>query len=304
VSPGALALFSPSEARALAGLDSTRALFDRIDELPSATIGDDVFCRVVTTEAEAEVAEHEYIRRSERARSVTARRARMLSLPISRSLLKAGVRSPHVRRLGLACALLAGILFSERSYWLGIAGAIAYYASMVLDWSEREMARVSLTESVLGARLGAMSAMLSYFLVMGGLVVGELRYEGASSRLDDGAIAAVASLALVALISHLSARLAGGDPRTFDEVVATLFSRGTRVRRLAGWSRRLISRPFIAHVIAFQALIGHLPALLTIWAYASVAAAAVLLALLPALLADAPSRPAPVSAAAPEGEDW
>jgi hypothetical protein len=276
-------------------------VFDRIDELPSVGLGD-VFCHVVTNDAEAVAAENEYIRRSERARSITARRARRLSLPVSRALLKAGVRAPHVRRLGLTFALLAAALFAERTYWLGVAGGLAYYVSMVLDWSEREMARVSLTQTVLGARLGSLSASLSYFLVIGGIVAGELRHEGLCGHLDDAAVAALASLAVLLLTGHLSAKLAGGDPRTFDEVIAALFSRGTRVRRLAGWGRRLITRPFIAHFIAFQALIGQLPALLTIWAYASVATAAVLIALLPALLSDHAAVPARATAA-PERED-
>jgi len=88
----------------------------------------------------------------------------------------------------------------------------------------------------------------------------------------------MASLAIVSIVAYQRARVAGVNPGAFDDALAAELKRGTAVQRFAAWGRQLIKRSFVAHLILFQALIGHLPALTEIWACGAVAALVTVLA--------------------------
>jgi hypothetical protein len=85
-------------------------------------------------------------------------------------------------------------------------------------------------------------------------------------------IAGTASLAVVSMVGYLRHRIAGENPGALDDALAAELKQGTPFQRFTGWSRQLIKRSFFAHLVLFQALIGHVPALTEIWAYGAVAA--------------------------------
>ena len=199
------------------------------------------------------------------------RQIRRWSIPISRQLLRVPVSPNQVTVAGFILALAAALSFSVGGYWAGVAGALLYFSSTVFDCSDGEVARGSLTESRYGAWLETITDYLSYFAVLGGIVWGEVKVAGFCNHAKFAIIAATASLAVVSIVGYLRHRTARENPGAFDDALAAELKQGTAVQRFTGWSRQLIKRSFFAHLVLFQAVIGHIPALTEIWAYGAVA---------------------------------
>ena len=197
---------------------------------------------------------------------------RRFSIPLSRQLVKLPITANHVTLMGFALSLAAGWAFSGGTYVAGLVGALCYYASMVFDCSDGEVARAKLADSRFGAWLETVTDYLSYFAVLGGIVWGDVAREGFCLHVQGAVVAAAASLAIILIVGYLRARIASANPGGFDDALAAELKRGTGVQRFTGWSRQLIKRSFLAHLIVFQAVIGFLPVLLQIWACGSIAA--------------------------------
>jgi len=200
------------------------------------------------------------------------RNIRWFSIPLSRRLVRLGATANVVTIGGFALAVGAGLSFAAGHYWAGIGGALLYWASMVLDCSDGEVARVTVSDSKFGAWLETVTDYLSYFVVLGGIVWGDVRWEGFCKHAMSAIVAAVATAAIVLLVGYLRARVASDNPGGFDDALAAELRDGNSIQRFAVWGRQLIKRSFVAHLILFQALIGELPALTEIWAIGSVAA--------------------------------
>jgi phosphatidylglycerophosphate synthase len=209
---------------------------------------------------------------------VFTRNIRFFSIPVSRRLLRLSVSANQVTVAGFALALLAGLSFSFGTYWAGIAGAILYWASMVLDCSDGEVARATLSDSSFGAWLETATDYASYLAVIGGIVWADFSRHGFHHHIVEAIVASVASIAIMAIVTYLRARVARLNPGAFDDALAAELGRGSRIDRFAVVGRQLIKRSFLAHLILFQALIGHLPALLEIWAYGSIAGLLIVIA--------------------------
>jgi phosphatidylglycerophosphate synthase len=203
---------------------------------------------------------------------------RRLSIPLSRVLLRHHVKANHVTLAGFAFAIAAGISFAVGGYWAGVAGAFLYFFSTILDCSDGEVARGSFGESHYGAWLETVTDYLSYFAVLGGIVWGDVRVDGFCIHAKAAIVAAVASLVIVSLVGYLRVRVASENPGALDDALAAELKKGTPLQKFAGWSRQLIKRSFFSHLVVFQAVIGHLPALTKIWAYGSVAGVILILA--------------------------
>src|SRR5262249_35681262 len=106
------------------------------------------------------------------------RNIRVFSIPLSRRLLPLSISANAVTIAGVFLAVLAGVSFATGGYWAGILGALLYWASMVFDCADGEVARGALNDSKLGAWLETITDYLSYFVVLGGIVVGDYRLEG------------------------------------------------------------------------------------------------------------------------------
>ena len=174
--------------------------------------------------------------------------------------------------------MLAGLSFSIGTYWAGLAGAGFYWASMVLDCSDGEVARGALADSKFGAWLETATDYLSYFVVLGGIIWGDFRLEGFDHHTIASLVAAPTTLTIIAIVGYLRARVASVNPGAFDDALAAELRQGTATQRFAVWGRQLIKRSFIAHLILFQALIGFIPALTEIWAYGAAGALVIVVA--------------------------
>jgi phosphatidylglycerophosphate synthase len=203
---------------------------------------------------------------------------RRFSIPISRLLLRLHVKPNHVTLAGFAFAIAAGASFVVGGYWAGVLGALLYFFSTVLDCSDGEVARGSFGESHYGAWLETITDYLSYFVVLGGIVWGDMRIEGFCIHAKAAIVAAVATLMVMSLVGYLRVRVASENPGGLDDALAAELKKGTLVQRFTGWSRQLIKRSFFSHLVMFQALIGHLPTLTKIWACGSVAGVILVLA--------------------------
>jgi phosphatidylglycerophosphate synthase len=234
----------------------------------------------ISPNADVAAIEREYLRRANGGdtESISTRIVRKLSVPLTRQLVKLPINANQVTLAGFALALLAGWAFSFGGYGWGIAGALFYYASMILDCSDGEVARAKLIDSRFGAWLETATDYLSYFAVLGGIVWGDIAREGFCRHAQAALIAAPASLAIIALVAYQRARVARSNPGAFDDALAAQLAQGSDMHRFSVWARQLIKRSFLAHLILFQAVIGFLPALLEIWAIGAVAALAVVLA--------------------------
>jgi phosphatidylglycerophosphate synthase len=197
---------------------------------------------------------------------------RRWSIPLSRRLLPLSVSPNQVTLAGFALAVTAGLSFSIGGYWAGVAGALLYFVSTVLDCVDGEVARGSLSESRYGAWLETITDYLSYFAVLGGIVWGEVKVAGFCDHAKAAIVSGAASLAIVSIVGYLRYRIARENPGALDDALAAELKQGSPIQRFAGWSRHLIKRSFFAHLVVFQALIGHVPALTEIWAYGAVAA--------------------------------
>jgi phosphatidylglycerophosphate synthase len=200
------------------------------------------------------------------------RNIRVFSIPLSRFLLRSSIGANEVTLAGFGFGVLAGLWFSVGTYWAGIAGALFYWASMVLDCSDGEVARGKLADSKFGAWLETVTDYLSYFVVLGGIIWGDYRLEGFDHHTLATIVAAPATFLIISLVGYLRARVAGVNPGAFDDALAAELKQGTATQRFAVWGRQLIKRSFVAHLILFQALIGFIPALTEIWAYGALGA--------------------------------
>ena len=205
------------------------------------------------------------------------RNIRAFSIPVSRLLLRLPITANHVTLVGFALSLNAGAAFSRGTYAAGLVGALFYWASMVLDCSDGEVARARLGDSRFGAWLETVTDYISYFAVLGGILWGDRLDVDFARHVVAAAIGGGATLAIMTIVGYLRARIAHANPGALDDALAAQLQRGTRFQRFTGWGRQLIKRSFLAHLILFQALIGHLPALAEIWACGALGALLVLL---------------------------
>lgn len=223
------------------------------------------------------------------------KKIRRWSVPLTSHLVRLGVQPTQVTLVGLLLALGSAWCLSQGRYAVGVVGALLYYASMVFDCSDGEVARLTVRDSAFGAWLETAVDYLTYVLLLGALAM-------ASRTRSDAALLELAvwlsvmgSAITVAVASYLRYRVAGADPGQFDEASATALATSTRFHRFARWGRQWIKRSTMAHLIVWLALVNQAPALLYLWALGAVVAAVVIVTVQPfvirrvAVAAPAPS---------------
>src|SRR5262249_27588898 len=162
---------------------------------------------------------------------VFTKNIRFFSIPLSRRLLRLPISANQVTLGGFAFAVLAGFSFSIGGYEAGLVGALLYRVSIVLDCCDRGDPPGRRSESAIGAWLETVTDYLSYFVVLGGIVWGDLTLEGVDHHTIAAAFAAVATLGVVTLVGYLRARVAKTNPGAFDDAVASEFRAGTAFQR-------------------------------------------------------------------------
>ena len=122
---------------------------------------------------------------------------------------------------------------------------------------------------------------MTYFLLLGGLVLGSQRRGGGDLDLDAAMVALGGSVVVAAVAGYLRQRVAGHDPGQFDEASAAVLRRSTRFHRFARWGRQWIKRSTIAHLIVALALVNQLSILIYLWAFGAVVASVVIIGVVP-----------------------
>jgi phosphatidylglycerophosphate synthase len=202
-------------------------------------------------------------------------------VPLSRVLVRRGVTPNQVTLMGLLLAVAAAIAVSLDVYIVTLAGALLYYGSMILDCSDGEVARLSFRDSRFGAWFETVVDYVTYFLLLGGLVLASQRHGRPRLDVEAAIVALIASLVVVAVAGYLRLRVAGDDPGQFDDASAAVLRRSTKFHRFARWGRQWIKRSTIAHLIVAFAIVNQLWMLIYLWAFGAVVAAVVIIGVEP-----------------------
>jgi phosphatidylglycerophosphate synthase len=241
------------------------------------------YCRRIRRSDHVPSIEREYTRwlNGGSRESYFTKKIRRFSVPLSSLLVRLGARPTHVTGGGLVLALASAWLLSRGSYAAGLAGAVLYYASMVFDCSDGEVARLTVRDSRFGAWLETVVDYLTYFLILGALTFATQGLPGAAGYRLAATIALVGTAVVIAVAGYLRHRVAAADPGQFDDVSAKAMATAPRVHRFASWGRQWIKRSTVAHLVVFLALLNQLPVLLYLWAFGAVVASVLILAVEP-----------------------
>lgn len=276
VPPGAIA--DVRTCRSVEKMAARLATRGALHELPRAN----GFCRRLDRADSARSAERDYIRHlNGKDESYFTKKIRRFSVPLSGCLVRFGTRPTHVTLGGLVLAVLSAWCLAQGRYGAGVLGAALYYASMIFDCSDGEVARVTLRDSPFGAWLETIVDYLTYFLVLAALTIASQNRPGAEAYRVAAAIALVGSVVVVMVAGYLRHRVAAADPGQFDDASARALASAARLHRFARWSRQWIKRSTIAHLLVALALVDQLLVLLYLWAFGATVAAFVILAVEP-----------------------
>jgi phosphatidylglycerophosphate synthase len=216
---------------------------------------------------EARRVEREFIRYLNGRESFFTKKIRRFSVPLTSHLVRVGAHPTHVTLGGLLLAVGAAWCIATGGYLVGLLGAALYYASMVCDCSDGEVARLTLRDDPFGAWFETVVDYTTYFLLLGALIVASRSHENAEAYRVAAIIAAGGSVALVGIMSYLRQRVASEDPGQFDEASAHVLRTSTRMHRFARWGRQWIKRSTMAHLVVVLALINQPLWLLYLWAF-------------------------------------
>jgi phosphatidylglycerophosphate synthase len=170
---------------------------------------------------------------------------------------------------------------AQGRYILGVVGGMLYYASMIFDCSDGEVARLTVRDDPFGAWLETMVDYLTYFLMLAALTVASRSRAGADAYRVAAMVALGGSIVVAAVAGYLRHRVAAADPGQFDDASAKALASSTRFHRFARWGRQWIKRSTVAHLVVVLALVNQLPALLYLWAFGATVASVVILAVEP-----------------------
>lgn len=273
----------PSGSRGLGGVTSGTELVRRL--IRTAPLRDvsltPYFCRRVEAASDIAQAETDYIRSQNGRESFFTKKIRRFSVPLTRVLVRRGVSPNLVTLIGLLLAVGSAFAVSRGSYFWSLGGALLYYASMILDCSDGEVARLSFRDSRFGAWFETAVDYVTYFLLLGALVLGTQQRPGADVYLSAAALAFAGSLIVVAVAGFLRQRVSGDDPGQFDDASAAVLRASTRFHRFARWGRQWIKRSTVAHLVVALALVNQLPILIYLWAFGAIVASVVIVGVEP-----------------------
>jgi phosphatidylglycerophosphate synthase len=202
-------------------------------------------------------------------------------VPLTRVLVRRGVSPNQVTLMGLLLAVAAALAVSLDLYIVSLAGALLYYSSMILDCSDGEVARLSFRDSRFGAWFETVVDYVTYFLLLGGLVLASQRHGRPRLDVEAAMVALTASLVVAAVAGYLRLRVAGNDPGQFDDASAAVLRSSTKFHRFARWGRQWIKRSTIAHLVVAFAVVNQLWVLIYLWAFGAVVAAVVIIGVEP-----------------------
>ncbi len=247
------------------------------DEVVCATMAPH-YCRRVEAGADLTAVARGYARHLNGPKeSFFTKIIRRFSVPLSVELARTSASPTRVTLAGLAVAMAAAVCLSRPQYLWGVAGALLYYGSMVLDCSDGEVARLSFRDSSFGAWLETAVDYATYLLLLVAFTIRGPGPSGSASAFHDALLLALGgSLVVIAVASYLRQRVAAGDPGEFDAASARALKHSSRFHRFARWGRQWIKRSTIAHLLVALAMVGQLPVLIYLWAFGATVAAVVI----------------------------
>jgi phosphatidylglycerophosphate synthase len=278
-----LAIVRSSAAGALVGANGADDLMRRLTHIePRLEVSLAPFlCRRVEPDSDLAEIETAYIRHQNGRESFFTKKIRKFSVPLSRVLVRHCVGPNQVTLMGLVLAIGAAAAVSVDVYVASLAGALLYYASMILDCSDGEVARLSFRDSAFGAWFETVVDYLTYFLLLGGLVLASQRRGNDNFVLEAAIVALAGSVIVVAVAAYLRQRVAGKDPGQFDYASAAALRSSTKFHRFARWGRQWIKRSTIAHLVVAFAIVNQLSILIYLWSFGAVVASVVIIGVEP-----------------------
>lgn len=241
------------------------------------------FCRRVTAGADLTAVARTYARHLNGPKeSFFTKVIRRFSVPLSVELARLGAPPTVVTLGGLAVAIAAAACLVRQEYVWGLGGALLYYASMVLDCSDGEVARLSFRDSSFGAWLETAVDYTTYLLLLAAFTIRGPGPSGSVSAFQTALVLALGgSLVVIVVASYLRHRVAARDPGEFDAASAQALKHSSRFHRFARWGRQWIKRSTIAHLLVALAIVGQLPVIIYLWAFGATVAAIVIVGVEP-----------------------
>jgi phosphatidylglycerophosphate synthase len=117
-----------------------------------------------------------------------ARMNRLVSIPISRQLIRFPITPNMVSLFVLGVSFSSGVLFARGGYLNTVAAALVSVAASILDGCDGEVARLKMQDSAFGCWLETVCDYLYYVFIFAGLTLGLLKSSGSGVWLGWGGI--------------------------------------------------------------------------------------------------------------------
>jgi phosphatidylglycerophosphate synthase len=180
-----------------------------------------------------------------------ARLDRALSLRLSRWLVRTPLRPNHITLIGTCIGLFAAWALAQGGYGLALMGAWLFWAAVIIDGCDGEVARLKFLESRYGALFDVITDNIVHVAIFVGLAVGAQRA---------GHVENVSWLAATSIAGFLCASAATYFCLLHDGPVThrtTASRRGRLRRRLLLFFEALMNRDF-AYLLLALALVDRL----------------------------------------------
>ena len=196
---------------------------------------------------------------------------RRLCRPLVRALAHTWVSPNMVTLAGLLAAIVSAYCFAQGSYLTSLAGAVLFFLSGLLDEVDGMLARVRFSDSVFGTWFEGSVDNFSYLLLFVGVTVGLYRQRGSQEVLV-GELALVGAILSIAVISWQRGRLTHATrPNEYCAKMYQLLEkdRGNWLSRIVRHIEFLLKKGVFIHYVLLFTLLGLLPVLLRLAAFAS-----------------------------------
>jgi CDP-alcohol phosphatidyltransferase len=118
------------------------------------------------------------------AESFFTKQIRRFSVPLTSRLVRLGATPTQVTFGGFLLAAVSAWCLASDRYLAGLLGGCLYYASMICDCSDGEVARLTLRDSPFGAWLETVVDYVTYALLLAALTVASQHRPGSAGRRD------------------------------------------------------------------------------------------------------------------------
>ena len=185
-----------------------------------------------------------------------ARMNRMISIPISRQIIKLSITPNMVSLFTLVVGFASGLLFACGGYWTVLTGAVLSVWASILDGCDGEVARLKLLESDFGCWLETVCDYLYYLFIFAGMAIGLIRNSHSTTYLVMAGlllVGAVLSFLVTGLGRH---KLSAERPEDYLRIWQAQAEnrRSNPVLYFGRYTEFVIRRSFMPYALLFFAL--------------------------------------------------